>query len=67
MAIKFGTDGWRGIIADDFTMENISRVSIATGRYFKNRESMYRVPQVPVTFFREGMGNQQARTGRRGS
>jgi len=23
MAIKFGTDGWRGIIADDFTFENV--------------------------------------------
>ena len=23
MAIKFGTDGWRGIIADDFTFDNV--------------------------------------------
>ena len=23
MAIKFGTDGWRGVIADDFTFENV--------------------------------------------
>ena len=23
MAIKFGTDGWRGIIAEDFTFENV--------------------------------------------
>jgi phosphomannomutase len=21
--IKFGTDGWRGIIADDFTFDNV--------------------------------------------
>jgi|GEM_PF-5160718 len=21
--IKFGTDGWRGVIADDFTFENV--------------------------------------------
>ena len=25
--IKFGTDGWRGIIADDFTYDNVRRVS----------------------------------------
>ncbi len=28
--IKFGTDGWRAIIAEDFTTENVARVSHAT-------------------------------------
>lgn len=28
--IKFGTDGWRAIIADDFTAENVARVTEAT-------------------------------------
>src|SRR5882757_1488131 len=28
--IKFGTDGWRAIIADDFTVENVKRVEYAT-------------------------------------
>jgi len=28
--IKFGTDGWRAIIAKDFTVENVSRVTEAT-------------------------------------
>ena len=28
--IKFGTDGWRGIIAADFTTANVSRVAKAT-------------------------------------
>lgn len=28
-AIKFGTDGWRGIIADDFTVDNVRLVSQA--------------------------------------
>lgn len=28
--IKFGTDGWRAIIADDFTVANVSRVAQAT-------------------------------------
>ena len=28
--IKFGTDGWRGIIADDFTYANVRRVAQGT-------------------------------------
>lgn len=28
--IKFGTDGWRAIIAEDFTVDNLSRVAEAT-------------------------------------
>ncbi len=28
--IKFGTDGWRAIIAKEFTVNNVARVSIAT-------------------------------------
>ena len=31
--IKFGTDGWRGIIADDFTFENVRRVASAIASY----------------------------------
>ncbi len=31
--IKFGTDGWRGIIADDFTFENARTVAQALARY----------------------------------
>jgi phosphomannomutase len=31
--IKFGTDGWRAIIAKDYTIENVNRVSIAVADY----------------------------------
>lgn len=31
--IKFGTDGWRAIIADDYTVANVKRVSEATARW----------------------------------
>src|SRR5207249_104654 len=37
--IKFGTDGWRGIIADDFTFGNVRRVAQATAQYMKSRSS----------------------------
>lgn len=31
--IVFGTDGWRGIIARDFTFDNLQLVAVATGNY----------------------------------
>src|SRR5437588_1744022 len=31
--IKFGTDGWRGVIADDYTFENVRRVASAIAAY----------------------------------
>ncbi|MFH1853754.1 MAG: phosphoglucomutase/phosphomannomutase family protein [Candidatus Omnitrophota bacterium] len=35
MAVKFGTDGWRAIISDDFTFENVRVVSQAIADHFK--------------------------------
>ena len=35
--IKFGTDGWRAIIAQEFTVENVARVTEATGIWLKER------------------------------
>jgi phosphomannomutase len=37
--IKFGTDGWRGIIADDFTFENVRRVAGAIASYVLKYEA----------------------------
>jgi phosphomannomutase len=31
--IKFGTDGWRAIIAQDFTVDNVARVTEATAKW----------------------------------
>lgn len=33
--IKFGTDGWRAIIAEKFTVENVARVAEATALWIK--------------------------------
>src|SRR5262249_8025787 len=33
-SIKFGTDGWRAIIAEDFTFANVERVAQATADYW---------------------------------
>ena len=40
--IKFGTDGWRGIIADDFTFDNVRRVAGAIASYVLNYEDAKR-------------------------
>lgn len=32
-SISFGTDGWRAVIANDFTFANVERVAYAIGRY----------------------------------
>ncbi len=37
--IKFGTDGWRGFIADDFTFDNVRRVSGAIAGYVLKHEN----------------------------
>ena len=37
--IKFGTDGWRGIIADDFTFGNVRRVAQGAAQYMKSRSN----------------------------
>lgn len=34
--IKFGTDGWRAIIAQEYTVDNVIRVSEGTARWMKN-------------------------------
>ena len=34
MTIRFGTDGWRGVIADDCTFAEIRRIAAATARFY---------------------------------
>lgn len=45
--IKFGTDGWRAIIAEDFTTENLARVSEATAKWLLKN---YSEPSVVIGY-----------------
>jgi phosphomannomutase len=36
--IRFGTDGWRGVIAEDFTYANVRKVTYAIARYVVRNE-----------------------------
>ncbi len=40
--IKFGTDGWRGLIADDFTFDNVRHVAGAIASYVLKHEDAAR-------------------------
>ena len=36
--IKFGTDGWRAIIAKEYTLDNVKRVAYASAKWMKERD-----------------------------
>ena len=40
--IQFGTDGWRGIIVDDFTFENVRIVAAAIANYILENTDAHR-------------------------
>lgn len=40
MQIKFGTDGWRDVIADRYTFQNVHRVARGTALNFKSHEKI---------------------------
>lgn len=54
MLIKFGTDGWRGIISDEFTFYNVRLIARAIACYLKSPErkelSIYHLPQSNTTY-----------------
>jgi phosphomannomutase len=45
--IKFGTDGWRGIIAKDFTLANVAIVAYAVARYLTGK---YNAPSAIIGY-----------------
>lgn len=50
MKIHFGTDGWRGIISDDFTFDNVRRVGQAVADYVRAHEGKWieKADRLPV-------------------
>src|SRR5437879_13553252 len=44
MAIRFGTDGWRGVIAQDFTFDNVRAVAQAVAGLIRDESG----PSAPV-------------------
>jgi len=48
--IKFGTDGWRDIIADQFTFEKVKAVSQGVSNYLKKKVGDSRIPCVALGY-----------------
>ncbi len=49
--IKFGTDGWRAVISDDFTFENVAIVAQAIADFVKSRkEKIYKKRKLVVGY-----------------
>jgi len=46
--IKFGTDGWRGVISEDFTFENVRRVANAIADYYNQHK--FGKPKIAVGY-----------------
>jgi len=59
--IKFGTDGWRSVIADDFTFKNIERVAQATADYWNEHPVVGTEKKVIVGYDRRFLSDQFAR------
>src|SRR5476651_1617388 len=66
--IKFGTDGWRAVIAEDFTFANVARVAQATADFWKSEiansksEIFGREPKVIVGYDRRFFSDRFAQT-----
>jgi alpha-D-glucose phosphate-specific phosphoglucomutase len=50
MSIRFGTDGWRAVISDTFTFNNLRLVAQAIADYVQNEGANGREPEVVVGF-----------------
>lgn len=51
ISIKFGTDGWRGIIAKEFTFEKIRLISLGISEYLKNKAELKgKLPKVVIGY-----------------
>src|SRR6185436_4508057 len=59
--IKFGTDGWRAIIAEDFTFANVERVAQATAEYCKANPIANTEREISIGYDRRLLSDQRAR------
>lgn len=59
--IKFGTDGWRAIIAEDFTFANVDRVAQATAEFWKRNPVPGAEKHIVIGYDRRFLSDQFAR------
>lgn len=56
----FGTDGWRAIIAEDFTFANVQRVSDAAAKYFESHKPKHARKRIVIGYDRRFLSGQFA-------
>ena len=59
--IKFGTDGWRAIIAEDFTFANVDRVAQATAEFWKRNPVAGAQKHIVIGYDRRFLSDQFAK------
>src|SRR5260370_40253944 len=59
--IKFGTDGWRAVIAEDFTFANVERVSQAAADYWNSNPVAGTERKIIVGYDRRFLSNEFGR------
>lgn len=62
MNIKFGTDGWRAVIAEEFTFANVARVAQATADFWNAHPVKGTGKLVVIGYDRRFLSDQFART-----
>src|SRR5205814_4221003 len=58
--IKFGTDGWRAVIAEDFTFNNVERVAQAAADYWNRNAAPGTGKRVIIGYDRRFLSDQFA-------
>ncbi len=59
-SVCFGTDGWRAVIGEDFTSENVRQVSQATADFFERRQVRTTKKLVVIGFDRRFLSSEFA-------
>jgi phosphomannomutase len=59
--VKFGTDGWRAVIAEDFTFTNVERVAQAAAEYWRANPVSGTEPRIIVGYDRRFLSNEFGR------
>ncbi len=57
--IRFGTDGWRGIVASQFTVANVAKATSATATWLLRK---YSNPEVVIGYDTRFLGRMFAET-----
>ena len=59
-SVRFGTDGWRAVIGEDFTFKNVRLVAQATADFFQRQQTHTTKKLIVIGFDRRFLSNEFA-------